>query len=240
MQRQRPKRKQILAVPKRQKQGRILLKRHVRAAPPPPPPPPPPAPPTAFNSNPLFATKLLTEYIRPFKLNVAVETGTWHGTTTEWFASHLAEVHTVELKGDLFQENKARFAGRPHVKLYLGNSPDVLTSLLPTFTPQKRAIFYLDAHWFDNIPVNDELLAISKSVCKNNCLIVIDDFCLPDRPDFWCENWHGTFLNLAHIEKNLRIALPDLCYEYYAPPPGMDHTRARLLAYPTHWKKEAA
>jgi len=210
----------------------------VKTAAPAPLPRPPAAEPrlaVPFNGNSLFGPELKANYLTKFNIQSCIETGTYKGSSTLWFSQNLPEVHTIENNGELFNENKARFAGKNNIRPHLGNSPQVLAAILRNWDPTRRAIFYLDAHWNDYWPLNDELLAISKSSARDNCLILIDDFQVPGRPDIPFDSYKSQPLNLQFVAKNLRLALPDLHYEYYAPPPAHAKSRGRLIAFPKSW-----
>lgn len=220
------------------KHPRSVEKKVEKQAQPQPPPQPLPRPPERsmpFNGNPLFP-----DYLKPFltQFNIVscIETGTYKGDSTLWFADHLPEVHTIENNGALFEQNKAAFANKPQIRAHLGNSPTVMQTLLKSWSADKRCAFYLDAHWNDYWPLNDELMQIAQSECRDNCLILIDDFQVPNRPDIPFDSYHGQPLNFQFVEQALRAALPHLHYEYYAPPHEHRSTRGRLLAYPKHWQ----
>lgn len=188
----------------------------------------------AFNANPLFEA-FIERLLNVYEIKACIETGTFNGGSTLWFAKHLPEVHTIEINKDYFNGNKSIFATMPSIRAHLGNSPVVMQELLKTWPHEKRCVFYLDAHWGDYWPIHDELLQISKSSCRDNCMIVIDDFQVPNRPDIPFDNYHGHALNIAFIEKQLKEALPNLHFEYYAPPPELRLSRGRLIAFPKHW-----
>lgn len=190
----------------------------------------------AFNGNPqcgVFIQNLMLN----LDIQACIETGTYKGGSTLWFAKLLPEVHTIEINEDLYRENQTTFKGLQSIRAHLGNSPKVMDVILKDWDPERSVLFYLDAHWHDYWPILDELLAISRSSCRNNCVIVIDDFQIPGRPDIPYDSYNGQALNFHFVEASLRKAIPDLHYEYYAPPPSMKGHRGRLVAYPRSWKE---
>lgn len=207
-------------------------------------PPPAPAPKAPcvlqrpFNSDPDCPPYVLG-LLRRFGITHALETGTYQGGTTRWLAQMVKTVHTIENNPDLVRENEARFRGLANVQAHAGNSPTVMAAVLAHATDQDRYFFYLDAHWNDYWPIRDELLEIAKSRCRNNCLIVIDDFQVPDRPDIPFDSYHGQPLNVAFVEAALRQALPDLAYTYYVPSAAHVKSRGRLVAYPRSWEVQS-
>jgi hypothetical protein len=122
---------------------------------------------------------------------VAVETGTYRGDTTAFLARHFRETHTIEVVPALAAVARERFQGCPGVKVWDGDSSDVLRSLLPQL--KGAALFYLDGHDSGGItgkglkacPVREELEIIFGS-CSGKTAVVIDDARLfgtdPDYP----------------------------------------------------------
>jgi predicted O-methyltransferase YrrM len=191
---------------------------------------------TPFNGNLEFGTELLEKYLKPFEIQACIETGTYKGGSTVWFAQHLPEVHTIEINISLTHENMARFAQFPNIQAHHGNSPSVLRQLLSNWSGSKRTLFYLDAHWNDYWPLNDELIEISKSALKSNCIVVIDDFKVPDRPDVPFDRYKDQPLDYNFVKTALQQAIPNAVIFYYAPPPELARTRGRLIAIPPDFK----
>lgn len=205
-------------------------------------PPPPPrfqAPQfLAWNENPHFAQVALS-WFQKFGIRNAVETGTYMGHTCAWLADNLpGQVHSVELMPELFKAAQERFKDNQRVKLWQGNSKDVMPQLLSQLAEVSLSPLFvlLDAHagncyW----PILDELRAIGESKFRNNCLIVIDDFQVPGHPEFGFDEYNGQALNFQFVEKELRAALPDLAFEYYGPPENIGIRRGKLVAFPARW-----
>jgi len=207
----------------------------------PPPPPKPAASPQVrkstvpFNADPECATyvqNLLTQ----LGINKAVETGTFHGTTTQWFARHIARVHTIEISPHYRNIAMKFFKNEcPNITFHLGNSPDVLKKvILPKITPKHRVVYYLDAHWNQYWPILDELNAIANSKSKNNCLIIIDDFQIPNHPKVPFDRYKGQPLNYTYIKSAIHKVFDDLYYEYYIP--IRNGKRGRFVGYPKAWR----
>jgi hypothetical protein len=132
-----------------------------------------------FNGDPITRK----EFIRlrnKFSLNTVVETGTYKGMTTRWFAENFNQVYTIEFNDDYFREASEKLK-YPNITFMKGSSESVLlVELLPQLSKQDnvRVIFYLDAHCEQFHPLLDELRAIAKYF-PDNCIIVIDDFQVP-------------------------------------------------------------
>lgn len=113
-----------------------------------------------------------------------VETGTFLGTTTDYFGKAGLPVYTVEIDPRAFGYAAQRFAkisGRIHV--VRGNSPDFLTGLIKDQTcPKERVFFYLDAHVQDSSGYFKAPLAEELEIIFSNWkepVVMIDDFQVP-------------------------------------------------------------
>jgi len=123
---------------------------------------------------------------------VAVETGTYRGDTTAFLARHFREIHTIEVVPALAALARERFHASSGIKVWDGDSSDVLHTLLPQI--KGAVLFYLDGHDSGGItgkglkacPVRDELEIIFGSLSSEKMAVVIDDARLfgtdPDYP----------------------------------------------------------
>lgn len=112
---------------------------------------------------------------REYEFDCILETGTNLGATTGYLAALLEKpVHSCEIRPESFEMAKEILL--PHfnnIQLVNANSIDFLNSLIPTLSTKKLFI-YLDAHWYDFLPLREEIEIISTQC--NNFLILIDDF----------------------------------------------------------------
>jgi hypothetical protein len=133
----------------------------------------------AFNEDHFMSEKFL-DIKNKYTLDTVIETGTYHGVTTEWFAHNFDKVYTVECSQPYYEEAQKRIGSYSNVHSYLKDSPVFLKEILSTIQDNKTIIF-LDAHWYTN-PVLNELDAIKESGKKP--IIAIHDFMVPDHPEF--------------------------------------------------------
>jgi hypothetical protein len=137
-----------------------------------------------------------------------VETGTYRGTTTEWFAQFGIPIETVEISERFFAFSKARLAGFPHVKLSLNSSVPYLEARIPTAA---RTLFYLDSHWENYLPLREELRLIFRRY--KNAVVLIDDFKVEDDSGYGFDAYSSEKdITLRYISssdsKNLRFFYP--------------------------------
>jgi hypothetical protein len=58
--------------------------------------------------------------------------------------------------------------------------------------------FYLDAHWYDHLPLLDEMTLILERM--SNSVIMVDDFQVPDDPGYCYDDYgEGQVLDLRYL-----------------------------------------
>jgi hypothetical protein len=97
------------------------------------------------------------QIIFALEIEYIVETGTFRGTTTEWFGQFGIPVDTVEISTQCFSFSKARLAKIPGISVFLGSSVPFLKKRTLDTLKNKVHFFYLDAHWEDYLPLREEL-----------------------------------------------------------------------------------
>jgi hypothetical protein len=108
-----------------------------------------------------------------------IETGTYRGGTARWAASHFDRVISIEADRELHSAARKRLASYANVDLRLGQSQDVLTTLMSELS--RPALVWLDAHWSGGItageaaecPLLEEIAAVDAGVMEN--VVLIDD-----------------------------------------------------------------
>lgn len=128
------------------------------------------------------------EYIELFVIQYGikyfVETGTAGGDSVRAVAHLFKECHSIEV-----------IEGRPegyfaeNVTLWMGDSSKLLPEVTKDFKGE-RVLFWLDAHWSDNVESPDKtkecpLLDEIKAINGHDCLILIDDARLFLGPHPW-------------------------------------------------------
>lgn len=166
-----------------------------------------------------------------FDLDVAVETGTWQGETTKFLGFLFDEVHTIEVDVDTFNSTLVKLRPYRNIDMHYGDSGILLHSLLPTLK-DKRVLFYLDAHWFDNWPLLQELEEIGRTH-RDNCIVVIDDFKVPGRPDIPYDAYNPHECSYEYIKATLNQVFSDYVY-YYVIPKDVN-SRAKFVGIPKSW-----
>ena len=146
---------------------------------------------TPFN-NQKTRTKAITMLIDLFSPEVIFETGTLVGNTTEFFGNFKSKVTSVEISELYALVSKIRFLDKKNIEIVLGDSAEVLKKITPN---KKKILFYLDAHSHSHksIPLNDE---INHCLKFTNSIILIDDFKVPNKPEFGFDSYEDIDLSI--------------------------------------------
>lgn len=112
------------------------------------------------------------------RIEAIVETGTYLGDTAGWMheVSRLP-VYTSEINRHFHLLAKRRLAAYKDIHLVHGDSVDALRTLATSPVSNLRAFFYLDAHWYESLPLLDELKIIVSQ--WNSFVVMVDDFEVP-------------------------------------------------------------
>jgi hypothetical protein len=152
-----------------------------------------------------FRQRVYADIMSRIDFKAIVETGTFRGTTTEFFAKSGLPVHSVELDPRAYGYASLRFFNRrEQVHLFHGDSPDFLRGLAndPDF-PKSNVFFYLDAHVQDSsryhkAPLVEELEVIFTKWTR--AVVMVDDFQVPGT-DYSFDDWGpGKTLSLECLE----------------------------------------
>jgi hypothetical protein len=163
------------------------------------------------------------EIISRIPFEAIVETGTFRGTTTDYFSKSGLPVFSVEIHPRWFAYASLRFRNHNQVRVFEGNSPDFLTDLTrSSWCPRARVLFYLDAHVQDSTrfyqaPLVEELEIILSNWQQS--VVMIDDFQVPGSSygfDDWGEGRNlsiSCFESLKHHQLELFFPAADATEE---------------------------
>jgi len=127
---------------------------------------------------------LIRQIISNLPVSSFVETGTYMGDSTSYVAklNRNLPIFSCEINDDFFGVGKRQLEGFENVELHKSSSPEFIENLLESNRLGDLPVFFLDAHWYSYWPLEDEINIISSS--GMSCVIVIDDFKVPGRPEF--------------------------------------------------------
>ncbi|HSX13993.1 MAG TPA: hypothetical protein VLE96_06210 [Chlamydiales bacterium] len=181
----------------------------------------------AFNSAPEFGP-FFENLKNMHHIDTAFETGTYLGKTTGYLSKIFNHVYTVEISELPYDHSRKFLSQFSNVHCYLGSSNIVLREILPSLK-DKPIFFYLDAHGYEYCPLLAELEEISKTH-RDNCILVIDDFKVPGRPDISYDAFYDYEFSFEYIHETLdKVFSNYICY--YVIPKNLG-SRAKFVAIP--------
>ena len=144
--------------------------------------------------------RIFNDLVKNLDLQAIVETGTFRGTTTSFLLQTGLPVHTVELMPRYFGYSQMRLLRhRSQVHLNIGDSREFLARLARNKdVPKSRVLFYLDAHWEDDLPLLEELQIIFGTWRES--VVLVDDFQVPGTDYGFDDYGPGKTLNLEYLE----------------------------------------
>lgn len=169
---------------------------------------------------------IMAELIGRTKPSAIVETGTFLGNSTEWLSAFQVPIFTIESNPESFGFARARLRMTPNATPLLADSRSGLRQLFagPLSDSATRTImFYLDAHWNEDLPLAEEIDLVFQA-CPN-AVVVIDDFEVPHDSGYSFDDYGaGKSLDASYI----RPAIQQLGLRaYYPTVPASQETGAK-------------
>jgi predicted O-methyltransferase YrrM len=158
---------------------------------------------------------LTKQIIKDCKIARIIETGTFFGTTTEFFAAFGLPVVTVELNPAHAAQSRERLKTLKNVRLLEMDSISALRELAHDRSDRSvPTLFYLDAHWEKHLPLCAEAeLAVSNFP---KAVLMIDDFKVPGDPGYTFDDYGpGKRLDLDYLRAS---NLPELTVYFPSTP----------------------
>ena len=158
-----------------------------------------------------------------FGCSAFVETGTLYGSTAAYVQRVFkTPVFTSEINPTYSLVSKINLLWASGIRKFLSNSPDFLRRVCEPSAIGDRPMFYLDAHWYDYLPLTDELDTIGKQCPKG--IIVIDDFFNPRHPGFQYDTYGDIRIDADFVNNNLGTSRDDFFVYYPSYSPDQDPT----------------
>jgi hypothetical protein len=134
--------------------------------------------------------EIVREIAQKVPFDAVYETGTYRGTSTEFFVAVFGvPVKTVEKsrRNFVFSNRRLQPLGNL-VQIERGDSRDFLRRFLAEPDPAQRRIFvYLDAHWNADLPLAEEVRIVVSS--RRHAVIMVDDFKVPYDSDYGYDDY---------------------------------------------------
>jgi len=140
------------------------------------------------------------KYAKKFRIEVLVETGTYHGAMVEAMKNQFRVIHSIEIYKPLYEENVKKFSKYKHVFLHLGDSAYVLPKIMSDIT--EPAIFWFDGHFSGTgtgkgskrTPIVKELESVFDHKIKNHVVLIDDARYFTGRDDYPTLQWLKEFV----------------------------------------------
>jgi predicted O-methyltransferase YrrM len=157
---------------------------------------------------------IIMELRDAFRFSIIIETGSFIGNTTGWFAElwNGSSVYSCEIDPRFHSLAKMRCSNMG-INYFLGDSRSFLKNL-PKPESSQTAFIYLDAHWSDDLPLKEELMIIKDKWPRS--IVMIDDFEVPGDSGYSYDNYGPgkalTFLefNSFFLENNFNVYSPKI------------------------------
>ena len=127
--------------------------------------------------------RLFQQLMETFSFGAIVETGTWLGNTTGYLASvSNLPVYTCEINRHFHALARKRLERFANVHCSLADSRSFLTGLSRGELVSQSVFFYLDAHFYSDLPLGEEFDIVASR--WRNFVIMVDDFEVPGDPGY--------------------------------------------------------
>lgn len=148
-----------------------------------------------------YRKALFDDLLYSCKFDVLLETGTNRGSTTLYMAEKFSgSIFSIEYMNDYAMFSRIRLKKYGNIDILVNNSVDGLKILFAKEDFSEKTVFvYLDAHWYDYLPLRDELNLILQAHKELSVVIMIDDFAVPHDPDYGFDDYEVGTLNYAYI-----------------------------------------
>lgn len=122
---------------------------------------------------------IFKELMESCSFDAIIETGTWIGHTTGYMAKYSKlPIHTCEIDRRFYNIANMRLKDFNNISFYLQDSRQFLKYLGKTELADKKVFIYLDSHWYDDLPLVEELITILDT--WSDFVVMIDDFKVPN------------------------------------------------------------
>ena len=163
-----------------------------------------------FNGQ-IMRHKQILQISNLLKPDVAIETGTFLGTSTPYLATMVSgSTYTIEFVSKYAKKARVRFENEfQNLKITLieGNSVKEIQKLLKTIPSTSTILAYLDAHWEKELPTAQELTELLK--WGNNWVAVIDDFKVPGDDSYGFDQYGDLVVDKSLLPLGVRLMVPN-------------------------------
>ena len=135
-----------------------------------------------------FVCREFLKFKEHYAVKKVIETGSALGGTTKWLCENFDEVHTIEICKQYSDVMLERCKGFNNLTLHSGDSSEKIKEAIQE-NNIPYTLFFLDAHWGDFCPLQQELKVIAE-LCEKP-IIVIHDFLVPNSKTLGFDSYKG-------------------------------------------------
>ena len=167
-----------------------------------------------------------------------VETGTYLGHTCKHIASRHPQlsVTTIESNPDYFYASRKMLRHYANVSAIKGNSAVEINRLVKN-KHSGLTLFFLDAHWYNYLPLPDEIKSISSGLSE--AILVIHDFQVPEHNDYGFDVCNNAVIGMEMLassvdhNKSYTLLFPNYTYQdaYGVPPMPKQQLRGYAIVF---------
>jgi hypothetical protein len=144
--------------------------------------------------------QLILELMATIPFEHIYETGSFFGSSTAFFAEHFdGRVVTIECNRYYYRFTQLRLRSDANVDVVYADSVAHLRGLANNKSNiSALSLFYLDAHWYEDLPLGCELGIVFGA--WKRAVVVIDDFEVPNDPGYAFDDYgEGKRLCLSYL-----------------------------------------
>ncbi|MDP4002719.1 hypothetical protein [Methylobacterium sp. NEAU K] len=148
---------------------------------------------------------IISDLINEIDPDCIIETGSFRGVSTAWLARNFQKpIYTCEIERMHALQAIQNTKQFQNVTVSIEDSRKFLISVLERINPDSSVIFYLDAHWENDLPLVEELEIIYRRHYRS--VVIIDDFMVPDDVDYgWDDYGEGKSLDVRMLAGKVPI-----------------------------------
>jgi len=154
----------------------------------------------------LYNLCVLSHYFKP---KIAIETGTFVGSSTHLFNGlGVEKTYSFEIVKEYASVARSRHKSlieQGLLEIILGSSVDNLPAVLSGISKEQSVVAYLDAHWNSYLPTTSELNLLIEWV--GPFIAVIDDFQVPDFAGYGFDKYGEMVVGPALVPAHPHISL---------------------------------
>lgn len=149
---------------------------------------------------------IVNELFQRISFTAAVETGTYMGQTTGYLASSFhIPVHSSEIIPRYYHVSRRLLRDLPNVHLHCRDARAFLDEISRELARDSGPLFfYLDAHWYEDLPLVEEVRLIASR--WTDYVVLIDDFQVPGDPGYGFDRYGDRNLNLSLLAPALQAS----------------------------------